>query len=138
MTRAEYYQRFVDVWLENLIYQMNRGYSVDYVVSTARMLAHFGVTVLQSQETEGMSKTVVCPYDQQQCEYPRCIMSGTQRDPCCSPPIVDGKVVEENRCPCGVAGLDAHSCPYAVEIHNNSEFLCHCCIFCQRNCAMDI
>lgn len=31
-----------------------------------------------------------------------------------------------------------HTCPYAEEINNDSEFTCDCCEGCQQQCADDI
>ena len=30
---------------------------------------------------------------------------------------------------------ESHTCPFAVEIHDDSESLCNCCIECERDCA---
>ena len=41
---------------------------------------------------------------------------------------------------CGLmAGTDElHSCPFAEEIHDNSDESCNCCSACEHECAMDI
>jgi hypothetical protein len=33
---------------------------------------------------------------------------------------------------------DEHTCPFAEEIHDDSESLCTCCPECEYQCAMDI
>ena len=49
--------------------------------------------------------------------------------------------MEENNlglCKCGEPGEDEHTCPYAEDIHGDSESLCNCCAECQYQCAQDI
>lgn len=33
---------------------------------------------------------------------------------------------------------EEHTCPYAVEISDDSESMCTCCSECEHECAMDI
>lgn len=33
---------------------------------------------------------------------------------------------------------EKHTCPYAEDIHNDSDTMCDCCPSCEHNCAMDI
>lgn len=33
---------------------------------------------------------------------------------------------------------EPHSCPFAEDIHGDSESLCNCCDDCSHECAMDI
>ena len=35
-------------------------------------------------------------------------------------------------------GHEEHTCPYAEEIHGDSETLCTCCPYCESNCADEI
>lgn len=44
----------------------------------------------------------------------------------------------EDKCRCGDDGIEAHTCPYAEEIGNDSETLCNCCDYCSYQCAMDV
>lgn len=39
---------------------------------------------------------------------------------------------------CANTGRPAHTCPYAEDIHNDSETLCYCCDDCAHDCAMGI
>lgn len=39
---------------------------------------------------------------------------------------------------CNNPGRPLHTCPFAEEIHNDREILCHCCESCEYQCAMDI
>lgn len=39
---------------------------------------------------------------------------------------------------CGGPGEDPHPCPFAEEIHEDSETQCNCCESCTEECAMDI
>jgi hypothetical protein len=50
------------------------------------------------------------------------------------------EVDDEKReaCRCGKPGDELHPCPFAADIHNDSETLCNCCHECERNCADDI
>lgn len=43
-------------------------------------------------------------------------------------------------CKCNEENEDAiaHTCPYAEDIHNDSESLCNCCDACTQECANDI
>lgn len=55
----------------------------------------------------------------------------------------DKKLKGEDRglgvCKCGVAyAEEAHPCPFAEEINDDSETLCSCCDDCANDCAMDI
>lgn len=52
MTRAEYYEDLTQHWHQMLVGQMFQQFSRDCIVSTARMLAHFGQTALDSREME--------------------------------------------------------------------------------------
>lgn len=47
---------------------------------------------------------------------------------------------EHNTCPrCPKnAGTAPHTCPYSVDINDDSETLCTCCDDCEHECAMDI
>lgn len=33
---------------------------------------------------------------------------------------------------------EGHTCPFAEEIHGDSETLCTCCAYCEHQCGMDI
>ncbi len=33
---------------------------------------------------------------------------------------------------------ELHTCPYSVEIHDDSESMCNCCSKCTQDCADDI
>ncbi len=42
-------------------------------------------------------------------------------------------------CRCGnAAQLPVHTCPYAVDINDDTKTLCNCCADCERDCAMNI
>jgi hypothetical protein len=40
-------------------------------------------------------------------------------------------------CGCG-EDIEPHGCPFAEEIHGDTESLCNCCADCEYQCAMDI
>lgn len=44
----------------------------------------------------------------------------------------------DKACKCGKQGQEPHTCPYAVDIHDDSETTCNCCRNCSHECAMDI
>jgi hypothetical protein len=55
--------------------------------------------------------------------------------------MTDSEVYYPNveMCKCGKnPATDPHTCPYAEEIHSDSETLCACCEECERACLMDI
>jgi len=41
---------------------------------------------------------------------------------------------------CDELGEDAeeHTCPFAQDVHNDSDTLCRCCDYCTSQCAADI
>jgi len=41
-------------------------------------------------------------------------------------------------CTCATEYDDEHTCPFAEEIHNDSETLCTCCAVCTYECGMNI
>ena len=41
-------------------------------------------------------------------------------------------------CKCGELGEENHPCPFAQDIHDDSETLCNCCENCNYECCMDI
>ncbi len=42
-------------------------------------------------------------------------------------------------CRCGKKGSsEKHTCPYKVDIDDDSKTLCNCCADCQHECSMDI
>jgi len=41
------------------------------------------------------------------------------------------------KCKCGSDGNDFHTCPFSVDIRDNSEFKCNCCDECTHQCHMD-
>lgn len=43
--------------------------------------------------------------------------------------LVNGRCVE---------ATEPHTCPYSVEINDNTTTLCTCCEACQRECELDI
>ena len=47
---------------------------------------------------------------------------------------------EDNKCPNCKKGdaQQEHTCPYSVEINDDSETLCNCCIDCENECSGDI
>lgn len=53
------------------------------------------------------------------------------------PPVIVQKVKCQS---CGKEfdELPLHTCPFAEEIHNDSEKMCNCCERCTHECAMDI
>lgn len=49
------------------------------------------------------------------------------------------KALENNCQRCDEAPGDIkHSCPFKVEINDDSETLCNCCYDCRNECAMDV
>jgi len=44
----------------------------------------------------------------------------------------------QSRCHCGEIEIEPHTCPYKVDVGNNSETLCRCCSVCRKNCADEI
>ena len=45
---------------------------------------------------------------------------------------------ELENCTCHKEDINPHPCPYAMELHDDSETLCECCKHCTEDCAMDI
>ena len=41
-------------------------------------------------------------------------------------------------CKCSEEDIEEHTCPFLVEINDDSESLCTCCAECEENCVMDI
>lgn len=39
---------------------------------------------------------------------------------------------------CREVGTDMHICPFAEDIHGDSNEICNCCTECTNQCAMDI
>lgn len=50
------------------------------------------------------------------------------------------KLKDSRLCKCGrnMRTKEAHSCPYAEDIHGDYSKNCYCCGDCERECAMDI
>jgi len=44
---------------------------------------------------------------------------------------------DEDECFCDDC-YDEHTCPFKVEINDDSEFTCTCCSVCEYNCAMEV
>jgi hypothetical protein len=46
-------------------------------------------------------------------------------------------MTQNTKCTCGDYN-ESHTCPFAEDIHGDSESLCNCCDYCTHECAMDI
>lgn len=47
-------------------------------------------------------------------------------------------MIEEEHHGCGHEAIEPHTCPFAEDIHGDSETLCTCCEACEHECLMDI
>lgn len=45
--------------------------------------------------------------------------------------------MNDDECTCAEYN-ETHTCPYAEDVHNDSESRCTCCSTCEHECAMDI
>jgi hypothetical protein len=45
---------------------------------------------------------------------------------------------DKEGCTCGEDWLNEHTCPYRVEINDDSETECTCCDYCQSVCAEEV
>lgn len=54
--------------------------------------------------------------------------------------IILTEVKDEPKCErCQSApAVEPHPCPFAADVHDDSETLCTCCPACEHECAMDI
>jgi hypothetical protein len=43
-----------------------------------------------------------------------------------------------DKCECGNKSETIHTCPFAEDIHGDSETLCNCCSECTLQCTMDV
>ena len=53
---------------------------------------------------------------------------------------ITAQILTYGYCDCTHKGIAQapHTCPFAEEIHNDSQTLCNCCEFCMQSCADDI
>ena len=47
-------------------------------------------------------------------------------------------VIDYLVCKCGGVGQEDHVCPFAEDVHGDTQTLCNCCDDCQNECYMDI
>lgn len=53
--------------------------------------------------------------------------------------VLDNNYSGRVMCRCGnELSLPEHPCPFAIEINDDSETLCTCCVECMHACAMDV
>lgn len=44
----------------------------------------------------------------------------------------------QTRCHCGEIEIESHTCPYKVDIKDDTKTLCNCCDFCKHVCSEEI